>query len=264
MITIALTTFNRSDIVGRAVDSALNFAAMIDGKVVLADDGSTDQTEATIRRDFPRALSDGTLSYVRHETNLGVTAAKNTAFIHSPAGWVIFLDSDDELISESAPEVARILVEHKNTALVFFRCVDETGAAVGRQFKEAQQLTLRRYLSNTSYGEALTAINKTISPSLPYDSDLRGYEGLGCARLIERFGPALLSTVVVRRYDRTRNDRLSGFIGVLKRSDLLARGHRRYLALYKNKMLKGTRATLQIKSLVYSVAAGLFGRWMSK
>jgi glycosyltransferase involved in cell wall biosynthesis len=219
--------------------------------VVLVDDGSTDGTKAAITRDFHSAISDRTLTYFRHKNNLGVTAAKNTAFVQSPAGWVLFLDSDDELFLESAPAVAAVLSEHKDGALVFFRCVDQIGSFVGHRFDVPQRLSLRRYTTHTSYGEALVAINKAVAPEPPFDADLHGYEGIGCARLIKQFGPALLATVVARRYDRSRKDRLSGFIGTLKRARRLARGHLRYISICGNEMRPATRLALRIKALVY-------------
>jgi glycosyltransferase involved in cell wall biosynthesis len=254
MITIAVTTFNRRDIVGRALNSALDFAAAVGGKVVLVDDGSTDGTETAIKHVFCPALTDGSLAFFRHEANLGVTAAKNTAFGQSQAGWVLFLDSDDELMQESASAVADVLANHRNEPLVFFRCVDEDGALVGRGFAEPQRLSLQRYTIHTSYGEALVAINKAVASALPFDAELRGYEGIGCARLIEQFGPALLSTVRARRYDRTRHDRLSGFVGTLKRADRLARGHRQFLKLFRKNMRYSTQMAMQIKVFVYLVA----------
>lgn len=251
MISIAITTFNRSDIVGRAVRSALDFAAAVRGTVVLVDDGSTDTTTTAIERDFGAALADGSLTYLRHDTNLGVTAAKNTAFDLCSAGWVLFLDSDDELITESAAIVAGILARHDEEALIFFRCIDQTGALVGRPFAEPQRLSSSRYATHTSYGESLVAINKTLAPSPPFDADLQGYEGIGCARLIERFGPALLTTVVARRYDRSRDDRLSGLAGTLRRATRLAQGHQRYIRLFGKNMSMSTSFSFRIKILVY-------------
>ena len=259
MITVAITTFNRSDIVGRAVRSALAFTATIGGKVVLVDDGSTDDTQTVIKRDFHFDLSIGTLTYFRHETNLGVTAAKNTAFKLSSAGWILFLDSDDEFIQETAPDVHGVLTDHKDEALVFFRCVDQTGRLVGHRFTIPQRLSLPRYTAHTSYGEALVTINKAVVTSPPFDADLRGYEGIGCARLIKLFGPALLSTVTARRYDRSRSDRLCGFHGMLERAGHLARGHSRYISLFGNDMRPTTRLAMRIKTLVY-FSADLFRR----
>lgn len=259
MITVAVTTFNRSDIVGRAIRSALTFAAAVEGKVVMVDDASTDGTGPMIARDFHEVLRDGTFTYIRHQSNLGVTAAKNTAFAQAAPGWVLFLDSDDELIPEAAGPVAAVLAEHNDKALVFFRCIDETGAFVGKRFDAPQQLFLRRYCAHPSYGEALTAINKAVASDDPFDADLRGYEGIGCARLIKHHGPALLATVIARCYNRMRSDRLSNVRGIFKRAHYLARGHLRYLSLCGDEMDQGTRFAFRIKALVY-FSVGLVSR----
>lgn len=260
MITVVLTTFNRSDIVGRAVRSALNFAAAVGGKVVLVDDGSTDGTASMIAREFHDVLKDGTLTYVENETNLGVTAAKNKAFAQAAPGWILFLDSDDELIPQAAGEVQKVLLEHHDEeALVFFRCIDETGAFVGTRFDAPQRLSLRRYCAYSSYGEALIAVNKVVAPGDPFDADLRGYEGVGCARLIKHHGPALLATVIARCYNRSRSDRLSSARNMLKRADYLARGHLRYLSLCGDEIDWGMRLVLRIKALLY-FSAGMLAR----
>ncbi len=264
MISVAITTFNRSDIVGRAIQSALDFVEPVGGKVVVVDDCSTDETERLISSKFTQKLKSGTLAYFRHHRNLGVTAAKNTAFDRCPSHWVLFLDSDDELIQETAAPAAALLKAHDEEALVFFRCVDETGAIVGQRFDAPQRLTLPIYATHASYGEALVAINKAVVPEPPFDADLQGYEGVGCARLIKRHGPALLATIVARRYYRVRKDRLSSFKGTLKRARYLARGHLRYISICGDAMRPKTRLVLRIKALAYFLAAGLLAPLWSR
>lgn len=259
MITVAITTYNRADIVASAIHSALAFVNSVAGRVIVVDDGSTDETTAMIARDFRDAPESGTLTYVVHAKNLGVTAAKNTAFSHARPGWVLFLDSDDELLPEAARAVGQVLSAHNDEALVFFRCIDEAGNFVGKRFATPQRLSLRRYSANTSYGETLTAINKALAPEPPFDADLFGYEGIGCARLIKRFGPALLATEIVRRYNRSRPDRLSSFSGILKRAPSIARGHLRYISLFGEEMGRWNRLFMLIKAIAYFSAGLLAG-----
>jgi glycosyltransferase involved in cell wall biosynthesis len=261
MISVAITTFNRADIVGRAIRSALAFIHTMEGQVILVDDGSRDDTETKIAKDFSEDIRSGRLTFIRHTQNAGVTAAKNTAFASSPSTWVLFLDSDDELIPGSAPDVAQVLKAHASEALVLFRCVDEAGQLVGHHFTEPQRLSLERYAAHTSYGEALVAINKAVSSEPPFDSDLYGYEGIGCARLIKRFGPALLSVVISRAYHQNRTDRLSGLAGTLKRAKNLARGHMRYISICGPAMRPATRLAFRIKALAYFSAALAWMLW---
>jgi glycosyltransferase involved in cell wall biosynthesis len=191
VITVAITTFNRADVVGTAIRSALLFAAKTASRVVLLDDASTDRTDSAIGRQFAPELASGTLTYAKLDKNCGTSAAKNAAFDLADPGWVIFLDSDDELLPSASEAVALYLRSHEDVAVIFFRCIDETNEFVGRQFPESQILDFPRYIAHTSYGEALVAINKRLENKAPFDADLRGYEGLGCAQLIKKFKPAL-------------------------------------------------------------------------
>lgn len=258
MITVGVTTFNRCDIVGRALTSALAFVEIFGGKVVLVDDASSDGTDAALAAQYARHIASGRLTTLRHSINLGVTAAKNSAFENAAdADWVLFLDSDDELIVDAAGAVAQTLEAHRDAPVVFFRCVDERNRFIGRRFPVEQSMTPVRFTAHTSYGEALVAINKRLAAQPPFDADLRGYEGLGCMRLIRQFGPAILSTVIARRYDRSRPDRLSRPFDLLMRAHLLARGHLRYVSVAGDAIHWRQKFALRAKALVYFALGGL-------
>lgn len=259
MITVAITTFNRGELLCRAVRSALEFVRSVKGQVIVVDDGSTEPVFPFLQAAFEAELQASTLSHIRQGVNRGVTAGKNLAFAHSGAGWVLFLDSDDELLPDSAAEVARALASCSEDALMFFRCIDQDGTLLGPPFQAPQRLTLSRYLVHTSYGEALVAINKAVTQNPPFDADLRGYEGMGCARLIRQFGPALLMPIIARRYYRSGTDRLSTLSGMMKRSRHLCRGHLRYVQLFGDQMSPLTRFGFRAKASVYFLLAALHG-----
>lgn len=251
-ITVVVTTFNRRELTGEAIRSAIEWVDRIGCDIVVVDDGSTDGSIEFLQRHFVSEQANGILSFVRHPENLGVTAAKNTGFECARGDWVVFLDSDDLLIADAAEPVKRSLDEAKDNPIVFFRCRDQDGRFVGQAFEETQTLSLQRYGRYTSYGEVLIAINKALVENPPFDADLRGYEGLGCARLIRRFGPALLSPIVARCYRRTGRDRLSAPRGFLARAHLLALGHRRYVRLLDGALSRGRKLSLEMKAVLYA------------
>jgi glycosyltransferase involved in cell wall biosynthesis len=87
-ISVIIPTYNRVEIVGRAVDSAL--AAMAPGdEVLVVDDGSTDETLARLRSYGNR------IRYVRSE-HVGPGAVRNLGVREARKPLVAFLDSDDE------------------------------------------------------------------------------------------------------------------------------------------------------------------------
>jgi len=228
---------------------------------VVVDDASTDDTIAMLHRTFGEQLRSGNVRLVQLGENRGVSEAKNVGYGSAEGEWVLFLDSDDALLADAANAVAEVLAAHQEVPLVFFRCVDQNGTFIGHRFTSAQHLSLQRYLKNTSYGEALVAINRRMVSEAPFDGDLRGYEGMGCARLIRQHGAALLSTVIARRYDRSGTDRLSSAQGFLARSTLIAKGHLRLITTFWCDMSPVEILTLIGKSMIYYLAGIGFKVW---
>ena len=91
-ITVIIPTFNRELFVMRAIDSVLN-QSFKDYEIVVVDDGSTDNTQSTVRRFGSK------IRYI-YQKNAGVSAARNTGIEAAACEWVAFLDSDDEWATE--------------------------------------------------------------------------------------------------------------------------------------------------------------------
>ena len=249
---IVITNFNRRDKVVHAIDSALMAAKFFSGKVIVVDDASTDESGSFLLQQYKEALNSNKIELIKHDVNQGVTGAKNTGFITSNADWVIFLDSDDQLLQTSYNDILNTLQHYDSSPIIFFRVQDQDGKIVGQYFQNEQALNLKRYLEHTSYGEALVAIKRSLITHRPYDADLRGYEGIGCMRIIRDYGNAILSPIVARRYNRNDNDRLSSPSNFIARSHLLAKGHFRVLKEFKAHLSFKMRALLFAKALIYA------------
>ncbi|MDS0277673.1 glycosyltransferase [Halomicroarcula sp. S1AR25-4] len=88
-VSVVIPAYERGHLVGRAIDSAL-VQTVEDLEVVVVDDGSTDDTRAVVEG------YDDRVRYLAHETNRGVSAARNTGVEAARGQYVAFLDSDDE------------------------------------------------------------------------------------------------------------------------------------------------------------------------
>jgi glycosyltransferase involved in cell wall biosynthesis len=88
-ISIITPTFNRRDLLSRALASVLS-QENVEFEVVVIDDGSSDGTVETVR-----ALRDPRVRLFQQRTNLGVSAARNRGISEARAPWVAFLDDDD-------------------------------------------------------------------------------------------------------------------------------------------------------------------------
>lgn len=88
-LAVIIPTFDRADVLGRAIDSVL--VQDVDGyELIVVDDGSSDETA-----DVLESYSDPRLRIVAQD-NQGVCAARNAGVATSEAPFLVFLDSDDE------------------------------------------------------------------------------------------------------------------------------------------------------------------------
>jgi hypothetical protein len=91
-VSVVIPTFNRSDLVSRAVESALRQRTP-PLEVVVADDGSSDATLELLQEKF----RGEPLLRILALPHRGASAARNAAARVARGGFLAFLDSDDEL-----------------------------------------------------------------------------------------------------------------------------------------------------------------------
>jgi len=92
LVSIITPTFNRAHLISRAIRS-VQAQTCQNWELWVVDDQSTDDTERVVK-----SFNDQRINYLRHETNRGASAARNTGIKASRGKYVAFLDSDDEWI----------------------------------------------------------------------------------------------------------------------------------------------------------------------
>lgn len=105
-IDVIIPTFNRAQLIQRALDSVLNQSYQ-DFIVHVVDDGSTDKT-----LDILKSYSSHSRVKIHTQKNSGVSAARNFGVKNSQAQWIAFLDSDDEWLPEKLDLQVNYLGEH--------------------------------------------------------------------------------------------------------------------------------------------------------
>ena len=87
-ISVIIPTFNRIDLLKRAIDSVLN-QSIKPYDIIVVDDGSTDGTSDMIQQKYKSIK-------LIQQKNSGVSVARNNGIKNAQGDWIALLDSDDE------------------------------------------------------------------------------------------------------------------------------------------------------------------------
>jgi len=99
-VSVVIPTYNRLGTLPRALESVLR-QTYDDIEVIVVDDCSADGSW-----EYLQSISDPRLRVVRHETNRGGSAARNTGIKAARADLIAFQDSDDEwLVTKLATQI---------------------------------------------------------------------------------------------------------------------------------------------------------------
>ena len=118
-VSIVLPTYNRADVLARALASVAR-QSYTDWELIVVDDGSADSTEAIVKE------SGVAVRYLRAQHG-GVSAARNLGIRESESEYVAFLDSDDAWNPSYLSVCAGFLDDHPGEALVATELLQDFG-----------------------------------------------------------------------------------------------------------------------------------------
>lgn len=190
--SLIIPSYNRAATLGRAIESILqqSYRAF---EIIVVDDGSTDQTRQLLES-YPQ------VTYY-YQVNQGVSAARNRGAEMATGDWLIFLDSDDELLPPALEEFAEAIINYAeyNLFLSGFQLVkvnhgkivdspaspDVYSPALSGTFTIAKRsfLSISGYDSSLGYAENMELFLRLSqageSPKLLESMSLRYYESHG-------------------------------------------------------------------------------------
>src|SRR5687768_4540645 len=110
-VSAIIPTYNRRDLVIRAIESVLAQTRSVD-EIVVIDDGSTDGTAEVLR-----ARYGDRVRYV-FQSNAGVSAARNHGMSIAQGRYFALLDSDDEWLPEKTARQIEWMQAHPDFGMV--------------------------------------------------------------------------------------------------------------------------------------------------
>ena len=167
-VSIITPTYNRADLLPRAIDSVLRQTYPC-WELIIVDDGSTDDTGQLLAR-----YTDERIRFFKHEYNKGATGAKNTGLDHIRGDWFTILDSDDEMV----PDALEVMLDYAGRTganAITCNCVDsQTGQLTGLGHTGDGRMSPR--LAAGFQGEHWGLTRTTLLGDLRFDERLPTYE----------------------------------------------------------------------------------------
>ena len=239
MIKFSIITpnYNRQCKILPSIDSSKAWLNSVGGgEILIVDDGSTDDSVKIIKKTYAADIASGKIVLKILEQNGGVTRARNVGVKAARGEWLVFLDSDDCLIEDTAETISHeILEQGDDVGLMFFRCRDmQKGTLVGEVLAASKPINVKEAMDYWRYGECLTVVRRAVAEFFPYDEDLLGAEGVAHYRQLANGVGGIMSNKIAREYDCSGADRLSTRIGLDRRGRQKALTHWRMYSEFRS------------------------------
>ncbi len=115
-VTVLIPTYNREHYICQALNSVLNQTHRL-WKIILVDDGSTDNTIAVVETNVPK---DTPIRIIRNSTNLGQSRALNIGLEQIDTPYLVQLDSDDLFLPFTLEILVKEAEKHPQDVAVIY------------------------------------------------------------------------------------------------------------------------------------------------
>jgi len=203
LISIIVPAFNRANTIARTINSIL-LQTYSDFEIIVVEDGSTDETIKVLQQ-----FTDMRLKIIYHDTNKGVTAAKNTGLNNIHGEWFTILDSDDEIIPKALEIMMKIPLEKDSTVTaVTCNCTDtRTGKFSGKGLAFEGYVDFNTLITECE-GEFWGITKTELLLNDRFNEDLWGFERTLWFKINERANRYYIHEAL-RIYHTEGNDRVS-------------------------------------------------------
>ncbi|EFK59783.1 glycosyltransferase family 2 protein [Sphingobacterium spiritivorum] len=210
-ISIITPTYNRGDLIERAIQSILNQSHQ-NFEMLIIDDASADNTKMIVQK----YTHDSRIKYHQCIENKGVSVARNMGLsqIASDSDLITFLDSDDEFMPTALADMISIMDEHAEISCFRFRVVDSSGKEASNPMHNNKVVDFDYFIKNLfNIGEwVCTYRRQIIENGFRYNENIRAFEVIayiGLAKKEKQF----FSDSIVRTYhighDSISNEKMS-------------------------------------------------------
>lgn len=261
-LSIVLPTYNRKELVLRAINSALE-QLTAGTELVVIDDGSTDSSKDAL----DGIKTDKNLVIHHFNENKGVNAARNHGVLLSKGEYILFLDSDEYLLKGSLDKVLRALNTESAAGHLWFVRLEEESLKRWNDIlpKDSETITFYDQVRHKYGGDYVHVLKQEHLRRFPFFEQFRASEYLNWLRVLRECSDVrfLNIPVVMSRKDSVDSLRKSlalntalrieeKFRSNLKEIDLFMQDYLKYDKVYFRKLL--------IKTILLGIASSDYSR----
>lgn len=203
MISMIIPSYNRVKELQKCLESVIS--QFYDGlEVIVIDDFSTDST-----RDYltELAIKHSFIKIHLNDCNRGVNYSRNRGIEMVTKPFIMFLDSDDELVEDALVNVVKTWKANPGTKHFLFNIEDREN-----EFKEVRKLKYIQYvdwLRGAIAGDFTHVVSTPVIKKYLFFEQFRMYEYLNWLRIKRETSPQLHVPITTTRCERGRTDSLT-------------------------------------------------------
>jgi glycosyltransferase involved in cell wall biosynthesis len=218
-LSIIITTYNRKLKVNRAIESAVSEAKGKNVEIIVVDDASTDNTEASIQNFIDR----GEIRYIKHSVNKGVCVTKNKGVELAKAELVTFLDSDDTFIKGAIEQILHFFENtNKDVDAFMGRCRRRDKIKFLEPPVVVGIISYLTALKLYFMGDYLYVVKKKVFEKTPFLPNLLAFESIQILEALKSGCVFYYDSAIMLDCDYSSPDRLSAT--AFKRSENMVEG----------------------------------------
>ena len=234
-ISIVTPTFNRESVLARCIESVAS-QSYCNYEHVIIDDGSSDNTINVIE-EYKKNESCN-IVFIQLKNNRGVNFARNRGCEAATGDYILFLDSDDYLISDALILVEDYLTKFADIKHFVFRVSDrnnDDSISTGNR-----HFFYKDWLGGKVHGDFTHIVKRDIIINNKFFEQFSGFESLNMLRIYKQSSPQLFIDETICKIERNRYDSLSLTIKneIEKNKKILFNYNKKFLQIYSIDLIR--------------------------
>jgi glycosyltransferase involved in cell wall biosynthesis len=230
LVSVLITTHNRSDLLKRAIESALH-QTYKPLEIIVIDDGSTDDTEEVVNGYLKRYDN---LKYLKHSEAKGANVARNNGIRHAQGKYIAGLDDDDEFSDNYIEALVNAYDDHYSCVVAGTKVVMPRKTIL---VTKKDMIDLNDLLYFNEVGNQVLVKKENLIKAGMFDESLPACQDYDMwVRLISVCGPAkgvnLAPQIMYQNHDKNR---------ISTKSHKKFKGYFMFYKKHKNKMSRQQR-----------------------